>query len=166
MTTTCLRDDALLALHLGEAPAADVRHLEDCPRCMRQLGRLRADLAQIDAHLATPPPPAGRARSPRVLVWAPLTLAAMAALAVVLLYPHGQGPAPAAAYDPEVVVFLDDVEDALDPLAGYDGTEDALEPLGGVGDADLQGRTGTPPVDPAAGGRSTIGLDESFFQVG
>jgi len=163
MTTLCLDDEALLALHLGEAPAADVRHLRDCPQCMRRLGKLRADLAQIDAHLAAPPPRVPRTRSPRALVWAPLGLAATAALAVVLLRPHDAAPPAPATYDPEVIGFLGDVEDALDPLDEYDGADDALDSLGSVDDPDVQGRTG-PPAGVAVS-RSTVRPGQSFLRV-
>jgi hypothetical protein len=165
MTTMCLQDDALLAIHLGEAPAADVRHAAICPLCTARLGTLRAELARIDTHLALPPPPARRERSLRALAWVPLTLAAAAGLALVLLRPHAEAPTPASAYNPDVVVFLDDLADALDP---FDGAEDALEPSDALGDADLQGRAGPSgaPVGLALGGRSTYGLDESFIGVG
>ncbi|TMA69626.1 MAG: hypothetical protein E6J68_01270 [Deltaproteobacteria bacterium] len=168
MTTMCLQDDALLAIHLGEAPAADVRHAAICPLCTGRLGTLRADLARIDAHLALPPPPARRERSLRALAWVPLTLAAAAGLALVLLRPHAEAPTPPAAYNPEVVVFLDDLADALDPVDGYSGAEDTLEPLDATGDADVQGRANTAaaPVGLALGGGSTRGLDESFIGVG
>ena len=167
MTTMCLQDDALLAIHLGEAPAADERHAATCPLCARRLGTLRADLARIDAHLALPPPRTRRERPLRALAWVPLALAAAAGLAVVLLRPHAEVPTPAAAYDPDVVVFLGDVANALDPLDGYGGAEDALEPLDAL-DADEQSRADPPlaPVDLALGGRSTGGLDESFIGVG
>ena len=148
MTTMCLQDDALLAIRLGEAPAADERHAATCPLCARRLGTLRADLARIDAHLALPPPRTRRERPLRALAWVPLALAAAAGLAVVLLRPHADVPTPAAAYDPDVVVFLGDVANALD--------------------ADEQSRADPPlaPVDLALGGRSTGGLDESFIGVG
>jgi len=168
MTTMCLQDDALLAIHLGEAPAADVRHAAICPLCTGRLGTLRADLARIDAHLALPPPPARRERSLRALAWVPLTLAAAAGLALVLLRPHAEAPTPPAAYNPEVVVFLDDLADALDPVDGYSGAEDTLEPHDATGDADVQGRANTAaaPVGLELDGRSTRGRDESFIGVG
>ena len=168
MTTMCLEDDALLAIHVGEAPAADVRHAAICPRCTGRLGTLREDLARIDAHLALPPPPARRERTLGGLAWVPLTLAVAAGLALVLLRPHAEAPTPAAAYNPDVVAFLDDVADALDPLDGYEGAEDALEPLDALGDPDVQGRANTSaaPVGLALGGRSTGRLAESFIGVG
>ena len=168
MTTMCLQDDALLAVHLGEAPAADVRHLGDCPLCMRRLGKLRADLARIDTHLAAPAPPARRGRPLRALAWAPLAVAVAAGLALVLLRPHPEAPTATAADDPDIVVFLGDVAAALDPVDGNGGAEDAREPLDALGDPDVQGRADTPamPVALALGARSTGGLDESFIGVG
>ena len=166
MTTVCLQDDALLAVYLGEAPAADARHATTCPRCTGRLGTLRDDLARIDRHLALPPPPAHSERSLGAFAWVPFALAAAAVLAVVLLRPHADVPTPAAPYDPDVVVFLGDVANALDPLNG--GADDALEPLDALGEADEQSRA-DPPVAPirlALGGRSTHGLDESFIGVG
>jgi len=167
MTTPCLQDDVLLTVHLGDAPPADVRHAETCPQCRRRLAALREDLARIDAVLSLPPPAVRHERSLRGLAWVPLALAMAAGLVLVLARPHGQVPEAAAAYDPDVVVFLGDVADALDPLDGYDG-EDTLDPLDTLGDADVQGRIDTPatPTDLALGRRSTFGPDESFIRVG
>src|SRR5207244_12295177 len=127
----------------------------------------RADPPRIATHLPAPPPLARRARSLRTLTWAPLALAVAAGLAFVLLRPHPDAPTAGAAYNPDVIVFLDDVATALDPLDGYGGAEDALEPLDGLGDADVQGRANTSaaPVELALGRRSTCGLDESFIGV-
>jgi len=167
MTTTCLQDDVLLAIHLGDAPSADVRHAATCPLCRQRLAALREDLTRIDALLALPPPAASRERSLRALAWVPLALAMAAGLALVLMRPHTDAPSTGASYDPDVVVFLGDVADALDPLNGYDA-EDTLEPLDTLGDADVQGRidTSATPTDLALGGRSTFGLAESFIRVG
>ena len=153
MTTMCLRDDALLAVSLGEAPAADARHAASCPLCTWRLQGLREDLARIEAHLAAAPPPV-RAPVARGFAWVPLATLAAAGLALLLLRPSPEPPT-ATSEDPDVVAFLGEVTEALAPDGVY-GDEDEY---GGVD-------TSATSVDLALGGRSTCGLDEPFIGLG
>ena len=155
MTTMCLRDDALLAVSLGEAPAADARHAASCPLCTWRLKGLRGDLARIEAHLATAPPPVG-APVARAFAWTPLAAVAAAGLALLLLLLRPSAEPPmGASDDTDVVAFLSEVTDALTP----DGASGDEYEYGGA-------YTSATSVDLALGGRSTCGLDEPFIGLG
>jgi hypothetical protein len=149
----CPTDAALLAVHLGESPAGDARHVAGCASCTRRLALLRADLAEIEAILATTAPPARRRRlRPVALGLAPLAVVAVVALLLLAV----RTPTPTSAPAPgnaEVVSFLDDVSAALAPTDPFAGVE----------------RDGDPApsgVELVLDARSTCTLDDPFIGTG
>jgi hypothetical protein len=149
--TDCPSDAVLLDVHLDESGADEMRHVAGCPRCARRLALLRADLAEIDAILATTDPPRRRARLSLALRLAPL--AAVALVAVLLsLHDSAPGPTPAPG-NAEAVAFLADVSAALappNPLAGVERERDPF-PSG---------------VELVLDARSTCALDDPFMGTG
>jgi hypothetical protein len=151
----CLGDDALLTVFLGEASAADARHAASCPLCAWRLQGLRADLARIERHLASPPP-ALRAHTRRASAWAPLAAVAAVGVALLLLVVRPSVEPPVGAGDDtDVVAFVGEVTEAL--IADAAAAEE-YEYGGAYGSATS--------VDLALGGRSTCGLDEPFIGLG
>jgi hypothetical protein len=138
---TCLDDDALLAIEFADAPPGHVRHAAACMRCAGHLRQLDADLARIDAHLATAPPACRPARAILVL---PLAAAAAALVLTLAVLRHGPTPSPG---DAQVLAFLDAVDDAVAEAEPGD-TASATSFAGDVAF------------------RSTCGLDEPFIGVG
>ena len=150
--TTCLSEESLLGVHLGEAPAGAVRHAACCPRCARHLAALRGDLARIDALLRVPPLPVRRRVSMALRV-API----LATAAVLLLVVVARWPAPATRQaERDVVALVDDISSALAP-AGADDAPADVAPAIWLDDDDGD--------EDDAGGRSTCSLDEPFLGV-
>lgn len=82
----CLRERALIKLHLGDASGRDRAHLGGCAECQARYQRLLADLQAIHQVLKAPPPRLVEARAwshPwRALV--PASVMATAVLAVIV----------------------------------------------------------------------------------
>ena len=71
---TCLTDDTLAALALGEAAPDTLAHLADCPACADRVARVRAALDRFEAAHTAPDPghAAGRARLLQALATEPV----------------------------------------------------------------------------------------------
>ena len=131
---TCLSEQRLLELHMGDGTDADRRHAADCVECRMRLHALARDLARIDTVLGEAPP--RRAASPsRVWRVAPLAVGAVLALAVMVARVQ---QAPVAASDDDTLALADEVADALalDDEPADSSTESTCvwgDPLLGVG---------------------------------
>jgi len=108
---TCLSEQQILEVRLGDATAARREHVERCGACAARVRALDRDLGRLGAVLGQAPPPA-RGRAPRVR-WAPLAAAAVLVLAVaVQRYTTVVGP---VADDTETLALLDELSSAMQP---------------------------------------------------
>ena len=131
---TCLSEQRLLELHMGDAPDADRRHAAGCAECQARLHALARDLGRIDTVLGAAPP--RRAASPgRTWRIAPLAVGAVLLLAVMLARVQ---QVPVASSNDDTLALADEVADALtlDDEPADSSTESTCvwgDPLLGVG---------------------------------
>jgi hypothetical protein len=157
--TMCLSDETLLAVRLGEASPDDDRHAAACVLCAGRLASLRADLARIDAILASPRRAVvGRARAPIAIRLAPFVVAAAAALLLVVARSDAPAPAPARSDQTDVAGLVDEVSAAFEPVDDDGGDDNENDNDNGNDD---DGDT-----DEASWAVSTCTLDEPFIGVG
>ena len=130
---TCLSEQRLLDLHMGDGADADRRHVEGCAECQTRLRALARDLARIDTVLGEAPP--RRVEHPRAWRIAPLAVGAVLALAVMIARMQ---QTPVGSSDDDTLALADEVSDALtlDDESADTSTESTCvwgDPLLGVG---------------------------------
>ena len=131
---TCLSEQRLLELHMGDATDVDRRHAAGCTECQTRLRALARDLERIDTVLGEAPP--RRAASPgRIWRIAPFAVGAVLVLAVMLARMQ---QAPVASSNDDTLALADEVADALtlDDEPADSSTESTCvwgDPLLGVG---------------------------------
>jgi hypothetical protein len=130
---TCLSEQRLLDLHMGDGAEADRRHVAGCAECQTRLRALARDLVRIDAVLGEAPPP----RLPRFRAWriAPLAVGAVLALGVMIARVQR---APVGSINGDTLALADEVSDTLtlDDEPADTSTESTCvwgDPLLGVG---------------------------------
>ena len=125
---TCLDDRRLLDVYYGDGSAADRAHAAGCDACGAYLRALARDLARIDTVARETTPPRRTAAPHPAWRWAPIAVAAMLALAVVLHRP----PTPIAT-DDDTLALADEIGDVFAYDASLDGNA--------TGDVDTTDRT-------------------------
>ena len=106
---TCLSEQRLLELHVGDGTDADRRHAAGCAECQTRLRALARDLGRIGTVLGEAPPRRipSRGRAWRI---APLAVGAVLALAVVLARVQ---QTQVASGDDDTFALADEVSNAL-----------------------------------------------------
>ena len=131
---TCLSEQRLLELHMGDGTDADRRHAAGCAECQTRLRALARDLGRIDTVLGEAPPRRVPSRG-RALRIAPLAVGAVLALVVMLArVPQTH----VESSDDDTLALADEVSDALtlDDESADTSTESTCvwgDPLLGVG---------------------------------
>jgi len=113
---TCLDAHRLFDVYFGDGTAADRAHAAGCEACGAYLRALARDLTRIDSVVRGTTPPRRAAAPHPAWRWAPVAVAAMLALAVVL---H-RTPAPTAG-DDDTLALADEVGDVFTYDASLDG---------------------------------------------
>ena len=99
---SCLTDERLLDVHLGDATPDDRHHLAGCPGCAERLAALARDASRMSAVLRGVPP-TRRRRATRAWMWAPAVAAAVLALAI------GLSPNPASLHEVDPLVLAEEL---------------------------------------------------------
>lgn len=131
---TCLSEQRLLELHMGDGTDADRRHAAGCARCQTRLRVLARDLGRIDTVLGEAPP---RHIPSRGRAWRLAPLAVGAVLALVVMLARVQ-QTHVGSSDDDTLALADEVSDALtlDDEPADASTESTCvwgDPLLGVG---------------------------------
>ena len=105
---SCLTEERLLDVHVGDATPDDRRHLAACTGCAERLAALARDTSRMSAVLRGVPPTRRRATRAWAWAWAPVAAAAMVALAI------GLSPNPASLHDVDPLTLADELASLFD----------------------------------------------------